>query len=52
MIYEGTSQIHQLMHAGYALGCREDEKRSCELPAYDGAGVGISDTHLRWCGYF
>ncbi|HWQ83048.1 MAG TPA: acyl-CoA dehydrogenase family protein, partial [Anaerolineales bacterium] len=35
MIYEGTSEIHQLMQAGYALGYREDAALRCELPAYD-----------------
>ena len=34
-IYEGTSQIHQLMQAGYMLGFREDKPLRCELPAYD-----------------
>jgi alkylation response protein AidB-like acyl-CoA dehydrogenase len=35
VIYEGTSEIHQLMQAGYALGYREDKALRCELPAYD-----------------
>jgi len=35
IIYEGTSEIHQLMQAGYALGLREDAPLRCELPAYD-----------------
>ncbi len=35
VIYEGTSEIHQLMQAGYALGYREDVPLRCELPAYD-----------------
>jgi alkylation response protein AidB-like acyl-CoA dehydrogenase len=35
VIYEGTSQIHQLMQAEYALGYREDRPLRCELPAYD-----------------
>ena len=26
VIYEGTSEIHQLMQAGYALGYREDAR--------------------------
>jgi alkylation response protein AidB-like acyl-CoA dehydrogenase len=34
MIYEGTSEIHQLMQAGYALGYREDGELRCELPRY------------------
>lgn len=37
VIYEGTSEIHQLMQAGYALGYREDGELRCELPAYDEA---------------
>jgi glutaryl-CoA dehydrogenase (non-decarboxylating) len=37
IIYEGTSEIHQLMQAGYALGYREDGALRCELPAYDEA---------------
>ena len=35
VIYEGTSEIHQLMQAGYALGFRQDAQLRCELPAYD-----------------
>jgi glutaryl-CoA dehydrogenase (non-decarboxylating) len=35
VIYEGTSEIHQLMQAGYALGYRHDARLRCELPAYD-----------------
>lgn len=35
IIYEGTSEIHQLMQSGYALGYREDGDLRCELPAYD-----------------
>jgi alkylation response protein AidB-like acyl-CoA dehydrogenase len=35
IIYEGTSEIHQLIQAGYALGYREDPPLRCELPAYD-----------------
>ncbi len=35
VIYEGTSEIHQLMQAGYALGYRQDAALRCELPAYD-----------------
>ena len=34
-IYEGTSEIHQLMQADYALGNRVDRPLRCELPAYD-----------------
>ena len=35
IIYEGTSEIHQLMQAGYALEYRSDPQLRCELPAYD-----------------
>ena len=35
VIYEGTSEIHTLMQADYALGYREDRPLRCELPAYD-----------------
>ena len=35
IIYEGTSEIHQLIQAGYALEYREDNPLRCELPAYD-----------------
>ncbi len=35
IVYEGTSEIHQLMQAGYALGYREDAPLRCELPAYN-----------------
>lgn len=35
MIYEGTSEIHQLMQASYALGYRADGDLRCELPKYD-----------------
>ncbi len=34
-IYEGTSQIHEIIQAQYALGYREDRPLRCELPAYD-----------------
>ena len=34
-IYEGTSQIHQLMQASYALGYREDRPLRRECPAFD-----------------
>lgn len=37
MIYEGTSEIHQLMQASYALGYRTDGELRCELPKYDPA---------------
>ncbi|NOX61227.1 MAG: butyryl-CoA dehydrogenase [Chloroflexi bacterium] len=35
VIYEGTTQIHELMQARYALGWRQDKPIRCELPAYD-----------------
>jgi alkylation response protein AidB-like acyl-CoA dehydrogenase len=35
VIYEGTSEIHQLMQAGYQFGWRRDKPLRCELPAYD-----------------
>jgi len=35
IIYEGTSQIHQLIQAGYAFGWRKDKPLRKELPAYD-----------------
>ncbi|GAB4525405.1 MAG: acyl-CoA dehydrogenase family protein [Anaerolineae bacterium] len=35
VIYEGTSEIHQLMQADFAMGYREDKPLRCELPAYD-----------------
>ena len=35
IIYEGTSEIHQLMQAAYAFGNRKDKPLRCELPAYD-----------------
>lgn len=35
ILYEGTSEIHQLMQAAYALGTRQDRPLRCELPAYD-----------------
>ncbi|NJL93591.1 MAG: butyryl-CoA dehydrogenase [Anaerolineae bacterium] len=35
VIYEGTSEIHQLIQADYALGYREDKPLRCELPAYN-----------------
>jgi len=38
MIYEGSSEIHTLIQAGYALGYRQDTPLRCELPPYDEAG--------------
>ena len=35
VIYEGTSEIHQLMQGDYEMGYREDRPLRCELPAYD-----------------
>jgi alkylation response protein AidB-like acyl-CoA dehydrogenase len=37
VIYEGTSEIHQIMQADYEMGYREDRPLRCELPAYDAA---------------
>lgn len=34
-IYEGTSEVHQLMQAGYVLGYRKDGKLRRELPPYE-----------------
>lgn len=39
-IYEGTTQIHQLMQAAYVLGKRRDKPLRCEMPAYDAAYWG------------
>jgi glutaryl-CoA dehydrogenase (non-decarboxylating) len=35
VIYEGTSEIHELIQAGYALKLRGDADLRCELPAFD-----------------
>lgn len=35
VIYEGTSEIHQLMQGDYEFGFRNDKPLRCELPAYD-----------------
>ena len=35
VIYEGTSEIHQLMQAAYQFGTRRDRPLRRELPAYD-----------------
>jgi alkylation response protein AidB-like acyl-CoA dehydrogenase len=35
IIYEGSSQVHQLIQAQYALGYRTDRPLRCELPPYD-----------------
>jgi len=34
-IYEGSSEIQQLIQADYALGYRQDRPLRCELPGYD-----------------
>jgi alkylation response protein AidB-like acyl-CoA dehydrogenase len=39
-IYEGSSEIQQLIQAGYALGYREDASLRCELPAFDPVAWG------------
>lgn len=35
IIYEGTSEVHQLMQADFALGSRQHKPLRCELPAYN-----------------
>jgi alkylation response protein AidB-like acyl-CoA dehydrogenase len=35
VVYEGTSQVHQLIQAGYAFDWRKDKPLRKELPAYD-----------------
>ncbi|RLD08004.1 MAG: butyryl-CoA dehydrogenase [Chloroflexota bacterium] len=35
VIYEGTSQVHILIQAAYAMGDRQDKPIRCELPPYD-----------------
>ncbi|MFC2031255.1 acyl-CoA dehydrogenase family protein, partial [Chloroflexota bacterium] len=35
IIYEGSSQVHELIQAGYALGFRTDRPLRSEMPAYD-----------------
>lgn len=35
VIYEGTSQIHTLLQAAYAMGKRKDKPMRCEMPTYD-----------------
>ncbi len=35
IIYEGTSEIHQLIQASYALDYRQDAPLRCELPPYN-----------------
>ena len=43
VIYEGTSQLHTLIQADYALGYREDRRLRCEpLPAQGWAGTSAS----------
>ncbi|MFN2121670.1 MAG: acyl-CoA dehydrogenase family protein [Anaerolineales bacterium] len=37
MIYEGSSEIHTLIQAGYALGARKDKPLRCELPPFNAA---------------
>lgn len=38
IIYEGTSEVHTLIQAGYSLGLRKDTDLRRELPAYDPEG--------------
>jgi glutaryl-CoA dehydrogenase (non-decarboxylating) len=40
-IYEGTTEIHQIMQAEYALGYRDDRELEHELPAWDPAGARV-----------
>lgn len=35
IIYEGTSEVHQLIQAEFALGNRQHKPLRCELPAYN-----------------
>ncbi|MGB7874552.1 MAG: acyl-CoA dehydrogenase family protein [Anaerolineales bacterium] len=35
IIYEGSSEVQNIIQAGYALGEREDRPLRCEMPAYD-----------------
>lgn len=35
VIYEGTSEIHQVMQADYEMGYRQDKALRCEMPAYN-----------------
>jgi alkylation response protein AidB-like acyl-CoA dehydrogenase len=35
IIYEGSSQVHELMQGQYAMGYRSDRPLRCELPAYN-----------------
>jgi alkylation response protein AidB-like acyl-CoA dehydrogenase len=35
IIYEGSSQVHELMQGQYAMGYRTDRPLRCELPPYD-----------------
>ncbi len=35
VIYEGSTQIQELMQGAYALGYRQDKPLRCELPPYD-----------------
>ena len=39
MIYEGTSQLHTLIQADYALGYREDRPLRCEPWPAPGLGT-------------
>jgi glutaryl-CoA dehydrogenase (non-decarboxylating) len=39
-IYEGTTEIHQVMQAEYALGYRADKELERPLPAYDPSSGG------------
>ena len=36
MIYEGTSEIHTILQADYALGYRQDKPLRCPQPPAEG----------------
>ncbi len=47
MLYEGTSEIHELLQAGYALGTRHDMPLRRELPAFPSErGREAGDPHF------
>jgi alkylation response protein AidB-like acyl-CoA dehydrogenase len=44
MLYEGTSESHELIQAGYALGLRQDTALRRELPGYTPADEATADS--------
>jgi alkylation response protein AidB-like acyl-CoA dehydrogenase len=47
MLYEGTSEIHELLQAGYALGTRHDTPLRRELPPFPSERGGeAGDRHV------